>query len=208
LETICVGDKVLMEFSTFGDRFVSVVADITEDESYMVYSPVPEVVLERLKTDRNVLVKYAFEGRLRGFRTRVLNKVSSATMLMELQKPKRTFEAEERREPRCKCSFPAIVIDGDKQLDGVMEDVSTSCTKIRLMTGGGIPLVTGAENEVLLRFFPFGLKGYEIRCRVIQTFMKLGFEYAVLEFKDEEGDAHRSIMEFVEAQVCCGIPRI
>lgn len=208
METISVGDKVLMEFSTFGDRFVSVVADITKDENYMVYSPVPQVVLERLKTDQNVLVKYAFEGRLRGFKTRVLNEVSSATMLMELQKPQKTFDAEERREPRCSCSFPAIVIDGDKQLDGVMEDVSASCTKIRLMTGGGIPFVKGAENEVLLRFFPFGSKGYEIRCRVIQTFMKLGFEYAVMEFKNEEGDAHRSIMEFVEAQVCCGIPRI
>lgn len=208
MEAIRIGDKVLIEFSTFGDRFVSVVADITEDNELLVYSPVPEVILERLKTDSSVLVRYAFEGRLRGFKTHVLNTVSSSTMLMVLAEPECTFDAEERREPRCKCTFPAKVFDGDKQLDGIMEDVSASCTKVRLISGMGIPFVRGAENEVLLRFFPFGTKAYEIRCRVIQTFMKSGNEYAVLQFKTEEGDAHRSIMEFIEAQVCCGIPRV
>ena len=206
--SIGIGDKVLMEFSSFGDRVLSVVAEIKDDGRMMVYSPVPQPILERLKTDKNVLVRYAHEGRLRGFKTQVLNDIVSATTVLELAKPDKSFDAEERKEPRCACSFPATVIDGDMSLDGVLEDISASCSRIRFLNGDGIPFVKGAKNEVGLRFFPFGNDPFVVQCMVKNGFMKAGAEYAVLQFKEEEREARARIAQFVEAQICCAIPRL
>lgn len=206
---ITAGDKVLLEFSTFGDRFLSVVTDTKEDGTLLVYSPITPPVISRLKTDRNVLVRFAFEGTLRGFKSRVLNEVESASSIIELEKPVDVFDAEERAEPRCSCRFPATVVEGERAAQAVVEDMSANCSRVRFLNGGYIPFVEDKDNEVRLTFHPFEVgKGYSVSCLVRNAFVKDGQRYAVLEFKSEEKDARERIARFVEAQVCCGIPRL
>lgn len=206
---ITVGDKVLIEFSTFGDRFLSVVTDVKSDGRLLVYSPVSKPILDRLRTDRKVLVRYAHEGQLRGFKSRVLNEVESANTLLELDKPTETYDAEERAEPRCVCCFPATVVEGQRAAQAVVEDMSANYSRVRFLNGGIIPFLEDEESEVRLTFHPFDISdGYSVECVVRNTFVKDGTRYAILEFKQEEKDARSRIAQFVEAQVCCGIPRL
>lgn len=205
-----VGDKVLAEFSTFGDRFLGIVTEVREGDRFLLFVSVPPVVLERLKTDTHVLIRFADEGRLVGFNTRILNKIDGMTNVFELKMPDELFDAEERREPRCSCRFPATVVEGKRAAQAVVEDMSANCSRIRFLNGGLVPFIEDVEREVRLTFHPFDVDedGYSVNCVVKNAFVKDGKRYAVLEFKPEERHARERIARFVEAQVCCSYPRL
>ncbi len=207
---LSVGDNILVEFSTFGDRFLSVVAKVEDDGRLIVYSPITAPIVERLKTDQFACVKYAYDGRLMGFSTRVLNAAEAPRSFIELAKPDTCYDAEDRSEPRCSCRFPAVVVEGDRATQAVVEDMSSSCSRIRFLNEDNFPLSENRESEVQLTFHPFDIQGdgYSVGCIVKNAFMKDGTSYAVLEFNKGEKDVRKRIARFIEAQVCCGIPRI
>jgi len=208
MDEIHAGDKILMEFSTFGDRLLGVVIDVREDGCLLVYSPLPKPILKRLKADSKILIRYAHEGILRGFKSKVLNNVESRETIIVVERPNSTFQAEDRAEPRCNCSFPATVIDGNRAAQAVLEDISTSCTRVRFLNGD-IPFLEEVGGEVKLTFHPFEVgEGYSVLCTVKNMFLKDYACFAILEFKRSEVDARSKIAGFIEAQVCCGIPRL
>lgn len=205
---IGVSDKILVEFSTFEDRFVCVVTDLARDGRIFAYAPVPEKVIKRLRTDSTVFVRYAHEGVLHGFKSRVLNRVESKSTVLELAAPSHVVEAEERSEPRCACSFPAYVVEDGRAAEAVVEDMSKSCSRVRFLNEG-LFLNDETGNELRLKFHPFDTEdGYSVGCTLCKAFQKDGEHYAVLQFNADERDARRQIARFIEAQVCCGIPRI
>lgn len=204
---IHAGDKVLVEFSTFGDRFLSVVTDVRKDGCLLVYSPMPEPVVKRLQTDKKVLVRYAHEGKLRGFKTRVMNQVHSSETILVLQEPADTFHAEERAEPRCVTSFPATVMDGDRAAQAVVEDISKSCARVRFLNGD-VPFIDEVGGVVQLTFHPLDMAdGYEVECRIKSAAIRDNVRYVVLEFNPSEEAMRSRIASFIEAQVCCALPR-
>jgi hypothetical protein len=205
---IAVGDSIILEVSTFEDRFLGMVAGLKPDGRLMVFADLPEAAVQRLRTDASALVRYAYEGKLLGFNTRVLSALEAPGTILELAAPKMVFDAEERSEPRCSCSFPAFVVNGQSAARGVLEDMSASCTRVRFMGDGedGLPLEPG--GGVRLTFHPFDMDGdgISVGCTVLKTFMKDHVHYAVLRFDNEEPDARKRISGFIEAQVCCRIP--
>jgi hypothetical protein len=210
------GDKVLMEFSTFGDRFLCVITEVAEDGRLFVYAPVPQPVHRRFVTDRIARVRFAFEGALCGFDTRVLNSGNPPGVILELAGPGRIYDAEDRCEPRCPCRFPAMVTDRGGGVRAVVEDMSAKCTRVRLVDGigrdsanGWRPLSDTPEAGVLLTFYPFDMgDGYTVACVVRKLFMKDGRQFAVLEFKAGETAVRERIARFVEAQIECGVARL
>lgn len=205
-----VGDKVLAEFSTFGDRFLGIITELKGDDRFLLFASLPDIILQRMKTDKHVLVKYAEEGKLLGFNSRVLNQVDNTSNVFELEMPDETFDAEERREPRCECRFPATVVEGERAAQAVVEDMSPNCSRVRFLNGGLISFIEDIERDVRLTFHPFDVNedGYSVDCVVKNAFVKEGERYAVLEFKPEEIEARSRIARFVENQVCCGYPRL
>jgi hypothetical protein len=207
---IAVGDSIILEVSTFEDRFLGMVAGLKSDGRLMVFADLPEAALRRLGSDSFALVRYAFDGKLLGFNTRVLSTMDSPGTILELAPPRKIFNAEERSEPRCSCSFPAFVVNGKAAARGVLEDMSASCTRVRFMSDGenGLPSEQGAR--VRLTFHPFDMAGdgISVGCTVLKTFMKDHVHYAVLRFDNDEPDARKRISGFIEAQVCCRIPGV
>lgn len=210
------GDKVLMEFSTFGDRFLCVITEVAGDGRLFVYAPVPQPIHRRFVTDRGARVRFAFEGSLRGFDTRVLNNGDTPGVILELAGPGRIYDADDRREPRCPCCFPAVVEDRGGSVRAVVEDMSASCTRVRFVGGnaGSVgndwrPLPDMPEAEVCLTFFPFDMSdGCTVACVVRKLFMKDGERFAVLEFKDGDTAVRDRIARFVEARIKCGVARL
>ncbi|MEF2232271.1 MAG: PilZ domain-containing protein [Pseudodesulfovibrio sp.] len=206
---IASGDKVLMEFSTFGDRFLSIVTDVRKDGRLLVYSPIPALVVERLRTDASAQVRFACEGRLKGFATRILNMVVAPGSVLELAPPDHVYDAEDRAEPRCQCRFPAEVADAGRTVRAVVEDMSVSCSRVRFLNGDAVPGGALGDREVRLTFHPFDMEnGYSVNCDVKSSFIKDGARYAVLAFRPEESEARERINRFMEAQLCCGLPRL
>lgn len=205
---IHVGDRVLLEFSTFGDRFISVVTVIGDDGRLFVHAPVTPPIIERLKTDTAAQVRFADQGRLIGFKTIVLNRVESANSIIELAGPSAFFDAEERTEPRCPCRFPAIISANGHALRCVVEDMSASCTRVRLLDNGGqSPFVSG--EQLTLTFHPFDVsEGYKVGCIMRNVFTREGAVHMLLEFGRADKGMRTRIASFVDAQMACGIPRI
>lgn len=200
------GDKILMEFSTFGDRLLSVVNDVKEDGSLLVYSPMPEPVLQRLRTDKKVFVRYVQNGVLRGFRSQVLNEVESSENLLVIKRPDTVFNAEDRGEIRYGCSFPATVVDENRAAKAILEDISASYTRVRFLVGD-VPFLEEVGGMVRLTFHPFEMgEGINVMCMVKNVFRKDHFCYAILEFNQEEKEIRNRIKGFIEAQTRCGIP--
>jgi PilZ domain. len=207
--TLAVGEKVLMEFSTFGDRFLCVVTEVGKDGRLYVYASLPPVVVSRLSHDRFARVRFAREGTLQGFDSRVLNRDNPPGVILELAGPDAIYNAEDRQEPRCACRFPASIGDDDAAVQAVVEDMSVSCTRVRFLNGSRDALAVGRDGRVRLTFHPFDMgDGYTVTCTVKSDFMKDGSHYAVLEFLPEEIAVRERIARFVEAQVRCGIPRL
>lgn len=207
---IAVGDSIILEVSTFEDRFLGLVAGLKADGRLTVFADVPGAVVERLATDALAQVRYVYDGKLLGFHTRVLKTVDTPSTIFELAAPRKIFDAEERRESRCACSFPAFVVNGGQAVQGVLEDMSASCTRVRFLddSRGGCPVEKG--DRVRLTFHPFDMdgEGVGVSCTVFKTFMKDRAHYAVLRFNNDEPDARKRISGFIEAQVCCRIPGV
>jgi len=206
---ISPGDKVLMEFSTFGDRFLSIVTDVRDDGRLLVYVPLSEPVIDRLRTDANARVRFARDGRLVGFSTRVINPDAASGAMLELAPPDEVYDAEDRAEPRCPCRFPALVEAGGRAMRAVVEDMSSSCSRVRFLDDEWDSREPMDEREVRLTFHPFAQDhGYSVACDVRTSYRKNGDRYVVLGFRSDDEETMRRIDEFVEAQLDCGLPRI
>lgn len=205
---IVSGDRVILQLSTFEDRFLGIVASIREDGRLMVFASMPGAVRARVRVDDRASVKYAYDGRLLGFSTKVLNVVDHGDTLIELEGPGVVFDAEERAEPRCVCFYPATLKEGGRVARGIVEDMSASCARVRYIGDGLTTFPEEAGLAVELTFHPFemGEKGFSVGCSVVKSFMKNGEQYVVLRFNGDEAEALRRISNFIETQSCYLLP--
>jgi hypothetical protein len=205
---IGVGDNILLEVSTFEDRFIAFVSGVGRDGSLVVCAEVPSGVLDRIKADAFAEVLYVYDGELLSFDTRILSVGGSLDAHIELAAPQTAFDAEGRGEPRYVCFFPASVVVGERVVNGVIEDISDSCARIRFPVSSrdDFPIHKGAG--VLLTIRPYGVQGaaVSVDCSVFKTFMKDYERYAVLSFENDEPDIRERISGFIRARVCCRIP--
>jgi hypothetical protein len=204
---IVSGDRIILQLSTFEDRFLGTVADI-RDGRLMASVSMPPMVRDRLLVDVKASVKYAYDGRLLGFSSRVLNIAGGESAVVELEGPGEVFDAEERSEPRCICRYSATMTEGRKIAGGMVEDMSPSCARVRYIGDGLAGFPEELDRNVVLTFHPSELddSGYSVGCVVSKSFMKNGERYIVLRFNPDEKEMLKRISGFIEAQVCCALP--
>ncbi|WP_272701282.1 PilZ domain-containing protein [Desulfovibrio sp. Fe33] len=205
---IGIGDSILLEVSTFEDRFIALVSGVGRDGRLVVRAEVPSGVLDRIEADAFAEVLYAYDGRLLCFGTRILRVGGSHDARLELAAPKTFFAPEGRGEPRYACFFPASVSVGERVVNGVVDDISDSCARIRFPVAGqdDFPIETGGGVRLTIR--PYGVKrsAVSVGCSVLKVFMKDHERYAVLRFENDEPDIRARISGFIKARVCCRIP--
>ena len=202
------GDRIILQLSTFEDRFLGIVAGVRDDGRVMASVSMPRMALDRLRLDPHASVKYAHDGRLLGFATRVINVWQQDDTLLELEGPGTIFDAEDRAEPRCNCCYPATLVEDGSAARGVVEDISASCVRVRYVGNGLTPFPEDTGRCIKLTFHPFEMDEdcYSVGCTVVKSFMKNGERYIVLRFNREEKDSLRRISGFIEAQSCCLLP--
>lgn len=207
---IMVGDRIILQFSTFEDRFLGEVFDITDSGHLLVNASVPSMVRTRLTTDLSASVKYAFDGKLLGFSTRVIAPHGRINGTIELEGPASVFDAEERSEPRCSCFYPALLVEAGRAVEGVVEDLSPSCARVRIV-GLDAPLYPERVGRLIrLTFSDIADPGIfqSVDCMIIKAFMKEGEQYVILRYNEHERNAKKRIAHFIQSQVCCILPRM
>lgn len=205
---IASGDRIILEFSTFEDRFLGVVSNVKTNGNLVVNVTVPDSVIRRVKLHTYALVRYVFDGHLLGFASQVLRMSGGCEATVELIGPESVFDAEDRGEPRCSCSYPAIVVEGNKAAQAIVEDMSASCSRVRYLNGGLTDFPEELGRPVRLTFLPFDTseENYSIGCTVHKAFMKSGERYAVLKFNNDEPDARALLSGFIGGHICCVLP--
>ncbi|NDV20576.1 hypothetical protein GO013_14285 [Pseudodesulfovibrio sp. JC047] len=88
------GDNVLVEFSTFEDRFLGEVIAVTDSGDLVVSIAVPETILQRVESHSFAVVRYVAQGRLLDFASRVLAMHSGSVTMVTLKGPKSFCDAE------------------------------------------------------------------------------------------------------------------
>ncbi|BCS87425.1 PilZ domain-containing protein [Pseudodesulfovibrio sediminis] len=202
---LVTGDKILLELSTFEDRFLGVVADVKSDGRLLVYVSLPPLAVERIGIHTPALIRYAYDGQLLGFASEILNTIHSSGVILELAGPESVFDAEERSEPRCVCRFPASIEGEGHVVQGVVEDMSASCARMHLFGDDLIEFPEDPGRVVKLTFHPFDKESeaFSVGCAVVKAFLRNGERFAVVRFNNDEPDTRKRISGFVEAQVCC-----
>ena len=199
------GDKVLVEYSTFGDRHLGVVADASVPESLLVFAPIPLGAAERSRKDPTITVRYVREGRFKGFTSSLCNTIAPPAGLLEIVRPELDEDLDDRLEPRCLCCFPAKIVFEGRTTDAVVEDMSASCARLRLAGPGSLPQ-PGDAQEVKLVFSPFDPdEQYGILSRVTKSFMVEGRRYLVLRYVATDVEMIHRISRFVDSRLGCGI---
>lgn len=197
---IAVGDKVLMQYSTLGDRLLSVVTEVREGEFIIVYSPISPIIAERLRENNTAIIRYIVEGMLRGYKTHVLDPVTAEDELIRVAYPRLRTDVEERKEPRCPCCFPAMLHVGGELYEAHIADMSSSALRIRFHDSSTALYGNLDGTGVLLEFFIFEPSNtYKVKCRVLRSFMREQEKFAVLEIQDGE-EIKAKIARFVQSQ--------
>lgn len=197
---ISVGDKVLMQYSTLGDRLLSVVTDVLEGEYIIVYSPVSATAVYRLKKNNTAVIKYVSEGLLKGLKTHVLGELKAGDELIRLAYPKEEVEVEMRKEPRCPCCFPAMLEVDGQFYEAHVADMSSSAFRIRfhdpaVSMNGGLD-----SSEASLEFFIFEpTNTYRVDCTILKAFMKDHEKFAVLKINGNQ-EIREKIAHYVATQ--------
>ena len=205
---LAAGERFLMEFSTFEDRYLCMVTEVEEGGDLRVHAPIPPTVADRLASDRRVFVRFALEGRLHGFESEVLHDDATPGSALLIAGPQEVKDVEERREPRCQFHFPANVVCEDRASSAVVEDMSASCSRVRLLSVSSETLLGDEHTMVRLTFHPFDpQEGYSVECSVMRTFMREGSHCMVLEYA-EDGAVRNVIERFVNAQSAIGGKRL
>ncbi|GEM_PF-1106035 len=200
---LSVGDKVLMQYSTLGDRLLSVVTEVREGDCIIVYSPLSDIAVDRLREHNLAVIKYVSEGLLKGLRTRVLGEVRRGDELVTLAYPEEVVTAEERKEPRCSCCFPAMLDVKGELFEAHVADMSRSAFRIRFHDPSSVINGELDGENVRLEFFIFEPANcYKVNCRVLKFFMKEYEKFAVLEIQDGE-EIKDKIVQYVDG-LCQG----
>ncbi|WP_147821245.1 PilZ domain-containing protein [Salidesulfovibrio onnuriiensis] len=201
--SISIGDKVLMQYSTLGDKWLCVVTEVRENESLTVCSHLSEKIVQHLKRHNTALIRFVSEGRLWGYKTRVLGDFAVGDELVRLAYPKDAVSMENRSEPRCQCCFPAMLDIGGELYEAHVADMSHSAFRIRLQDASVAFNGSMEGIDAQLEFFIFEpANAYKVRCRLLKTFMKDHEKFAVLEIQDGE-DIKNKIACYVEG-LCRG----
>jgi hypothetical protein len=195
---LAVGDRALFEFPPLGDRFVGVVTESDPESGIVAYVSTPVYAAGRILANAPVIVLFAREGRLLGFRARVEESHYGSGTTVRLLPKGYPEDMDVRSEPRAMCSFPATLTNGKDAHAGFLVDMSTSAARMRLNPDEEIPEV-GAHAVLRFRVFGAGDE-YEVSCSVYRRFVKEDVPHAVLTFDDPAEDFCRAVAEYIEYQ--------
>ncbi len=197
-----VGDQMLIQFGTFGDRLLSVVVDIDEGRQISIFLQVPPIIIERIQKINTVTAQFVFESTLMGFSTTILSWCNSPTCVIQLVYPDTIEAQDQRKEKRLSCNFPATLTANGRPYRCLIENLSKSGVRLRVIqpTDLNVRCVFEGCEKLVLDFFVLEERNtYTFPCQLRHEFIKDSQRYAVLIIPETETSIRRILESYIQA---------
>ncbi len=197
-----VGDQMLIQFGTFGDRLLSVVVDIEEDRQISIFLQIPPIIIERIQKINTVNAQFVFESTLMGFSTTILSWCSSPTCVLQLAYPDAIETQDQRKEKRLSCHFPATLTANGRPYRCLIENLSRSGVRLRVTQPTDMKIRSLFEDceELVLDFFVLEERNsYSFPCQLHHEFIENSLRYVVLWIPKTETGIRHILENYIQA---------
>lgn len=199
---LSVGDQLLVQFGTFGDRLISVVVDMEPGQDISIFLKIPDSILSRIKDIGTVNAQYVQHSTLMGFSTSILNYCSSPACVLKLAWPQTIESQDLRQEKRLQCNFPGTLTVDAQPYRCMVEDLSASGARVRILqhTEMDVRSIFEESSNLTLDFFVLEERNrYSFTCSLHQEFIKDSERYVVLMISEREEAFRRILNNYIQA---------
>ena len=201
MDQLAVGDTLLLTFADLGDRLPGVLVGKKDGEGLVVYADLPGKTRTRIQSNDAVLVQFAAESSLFGFRTRVRGTDRDGGSIFFLVWPQAVEDMNKRAEPRVSCLFPGRIHANGGTLPCLVEDVSESGLRIRLRGDEAERLRQEMEpgRSVILDFAPLDPgHRHSARCTLLKSFRAQNRPYLILMLDQVDGALKTLLRDYID----------
>jgi len=198
LRGLASGRIVLVEFEGLCGRYPCPLEEVTPEGEWIVRVPPSVTTRHPLRAGDTVVVRCAHEGTLYGFRTQVKSHAFRPQASMTLARPTEVGMQHLRQDDRVPCLIPASVSVGEKQLSGMLIDLSRGGCRFNSETTVDAPAAIAPGTRVMIRFPLFQMgeqqsaSGTVRSANLIDGVLRIGVEF---------GELSASVSDCVEAYI-------
>ncbi|MBU1248374.1 MAG: flagellar brake protein [Proteobacteria bacterium] len=197
-----VGDQMLVQFGTFGDRLVSVIVDIEPGRHISIFLKLPSIILDRIQSIQTVDAQFVHQATLMGFTTTILTCCNAPACVLQLAWPELIEVQDPRREIRLNCNFPGTLIADGRPYRCLVENLSQSGVRIRILhpTELNVSSIYNEVDQLNLDFYVLEERNrYSFSCVLLREFIEHSQRYAVLQISRNESQVRRILEAYVQA---------
>ena len=155
---IALGSELNMQIEGMEEKFKSILIGIEAPSYLMVRMQIPSKFRSQIDRGTKFVVRYIYLGNVYGFRSKSLGSVNKPYKITFLSYPESVESLNIRKAQRVSCFIPATLDLGQRQLRGLVMEISKSGTRFKIATD--IDLVNEVKiNDALKISFP--LLGFE-----------------------------------------------
>jgi c-di-GMP-binding flagellar brake protein YcgR len=172
-----------------------------EPGSFLIVSMPPQLeVQKKIYTDKSVVCRYVYLGRIYAFQSRILSYILRPSKMIILSYPESAEIHDLRSSPRVECRIPAEISYMETSLTGIIADISRGGCRFVSRAGssnGETPVSRG--DLVDLRFVPAGNSHPETVGSSVKHIKRTSKTIEMgLEFTEMSDSAQRKIDQFIE----------
>lgn len=197
-----IGDQLLVQFGTFGDRLVSIVVDLDPGRHISIFLKMPPQLFDRIAKIRAVSAQFVQESTLMGFNTTITTYCSSPVCVLQLAYPACIEAQDARKEKRLDCNFPATLSVEGLPFRCMVENISASGVRVRILQQTDMHVLGIFDDcaDMVLDFFVLEERNrYTFSCTLLREFIQNRERYAVLLIAEEEEDIRRLLDGYVQS---------
>jgi len=158
--TIELGTRLVVEFDGIKGNFEVILVGI-EHERYLIARKLPTASIQGLLVEGSLAtLRYAYLGNVFGFRSNVIDYVSSPFKLIFFSYPKTVEIVSLRKKVRTLCNIPTTAIIHQKGVEGMILDISiTGCRCIFKVSSDKALEQIKVDDNIEIRFPLPGVEG-------------------------------------------------
>lgn len=154
-----LGTQLEIEIGGVATRFKSSLVGIEPDEYLIIKGPEAapsDSVKDKLFRGNQIVIRYLFKGTVFGFRSQLIQTISTPKRLLFVEYPRTIEEYDLRSDKRIDCFIPAKIEINDEVKNGAILDISEGGCRyqINISKGEGLPSVQIGELISLSCQFP------------------------------------------------------
>lgn len=158
--TISIGNEINMQIEGMEERFKALLVGMESPSYLIVRMQIPTKFRNQIDSGTDFIARYLYLGNVYGFKTKSLGSVRSPYKLTFLSYPENVESLNIRKSQRVSCFIPATFHMKDKDLKGLVTDISRDGTRFAINTSeSGLAKEIKIDDPVKISFPLLGIEG-------------------------------------------------